>query len=299
MHNSVNITVYARVIRVNEFSPTFSPTQITLSLKEDVAVGTEVLVLNASDLDSGPDGNITYSIVPGASSGLFSLSGARLLLANGLDFEQQSSIVLSVKAVDHPTTGSPKTSNLNLAINLIDVNDNQPQFTSSPLVLEIPDNAVVGIQAAAVTATDRDSGPNGQLEYRMTSNSSALFRLDKDTGGVIPVRSLDLDSLGLDSKTLSMAVFVTDKGSPVRLNNSVNVTLKIVSVNEYSPVLSHPAEITMQLSNQVQIGNTVLQINATDADYGLDGRISYTITAGNSMNVFTLDNSTGKRNFIC
>ncbi len=95
-----------------------------------------------------------------------------------------------------------------------------------------------------------------------------------------------------------MTVFVTDKGSPTALNNSVNLTLRIVAVNEYYPVLKHPAEITMLLGVNVKVGETVIKINATDDDYDVDGLVSCTISDGNSGGVFSINQTTGNSPFI-
>eukprot|EP00794_Sanderia_malayensis_P001197 gene1197-570_t len=92
---------------------------------------------------------------------------------------------------------------------------------------------------------------------------------------------------------VTMTVFRTDKGAPVALNNSVNVTLRIVAVNEYSPVLKHAAQITMLLAADRSVGEQILQINATDDDYDADGRLLFSFTGGNEAGVFNIDNSTG------
>eukprot|EP00794_Sanderia_malayensis_P006712 gene6712-7474_t len=293
IQQSVNITVYIRITRVNEYTPAFNQSHLTVSLTENTAVNTTVLVVNANDLDSGPDGNVSYQIISGDASHHFSLSNAILTVAKALDYETQTSFSLVIQARDNPSSGAPRTSTLTVIVNVIDVNDNAPVFSLSSNVITIPDNAVVGSNAAAITATDADSGRNGQLEYYMTANSSSLFTLDKATGVLYPRRSLDLDILKMTSMEVTMTVFVTDKGAPAALNSPVNVTLRIVAVNEYSPVLKHAAQMTMLLAADKSVGEQILQINATDDDYDADGRLLFSFTGGNKAGVFSIDNSTG------
>ena len=290
---SVDIDVFVRVVRVNEYSPTFSPSAIAISRLEDIPVGSLIMTLNATDADSGPDGNITYSIISGNVNSAFGINAGKLVLQNMLDRETQSSYTLVIAASDSPINSSPKSSTLTINFVVLDVNDNRPTFSQASYILDIPDNAAIGSPAVSVTATDGDAGFNGQLEYIVTSGSSPLFRLDRSTGSFIPLASLDLDSQSLTSKSYPMTVFVTDKGQPFALNNSVNVTLRIVAVNEYVPSVSHSADIVMLLSSSKQVGDWIFKINATDRDFGLDGKLTYTIAAGNEDGMFSLNSTNG------
>ena len=290
---SVDIDVYVRVVRVNEYSPQFTPNAVTLFLKENVLSGSVITTLNATDGDSGSDGNVTYLITSGNKKGVFGMDAENLVLRNRLDHETDPAHSLLITATDNPVTGASRSSTLAVTVRVIDVNDNRPMFSKAFYDFNVPDNAVIGDVVAAVTATDRDSGLNGQLEYTVTSGSTPLFKLDNATGSFIPLASLDLDAQSLTSKSFEMVVFVTDKGEPSRLNNTVNATLRIVAVNEYAPSLSHSADVTMLLRSAARIGSTVFKINATDADFGLDGKITYGISSGNEDSVFSLDSTTG------
>ena len=290
---SVDITVHVRIVRVNEFSPTFSPSTLVVSKKEDIPASSVIAILNARDGDSGSDGNITYVITSGNLNGVFSITSGNLTLKTKLDHETQSNYNLIITASDNPTSGAPKSSTLAVNVNVIDVNDNKPTFSQASYVLEVPDNAAIGTAAVTVTATDRDSGLNGQLEYAIISGANALFRLDQSTGSFIPLASLDLDSQSLVSKSYEMRLFVTDKGQPIALNNTANVTLRIVAVNEYAPSLSHPAYAVMLLHSSKQVGDWLYKINATDGDFGLDGKLAFRILSGNDGAVFALNSTTG------
>ncbi len=106
--------------------------------------------------------------------------------------------------------------------------------------------------------------------------------------------SLDLDATNLPEPMYYFLIHVHDNG--VEIQHSVNITVyaRVVRVNEYAPVLKHPAEITMELSTTKQINNSIIHINATDADNGPDGDISYSISQGNANGVFGINQNTGK-----
>lgn len=52
-----------------------------------------------------------------------------------------------------------------VTINVIDVNDNHPQFTQSIYNVSLYENALPGTKLVQVEATDPDSGIFGQIKY--------------------------------------------------------------------------------------------------------------------------------------
>ena len=52
-----------------------------------------------------------------------------------------------------------------VSITVTDVNDNAPDFgNTGMLYVNVSEGAFVGFSVATVTATDKDSGPNGEFE---------------------------------------------------------------------------------------------------------------------------------------
>ena len=49
----------------NDFNPVFKPITYSVAVNESVAIGSSILRVNASDQDSGPSGQISYSIQSG------------------------------------------------------------------------------------------------------------------------------------------------------------------------------------------------------------------------------------------
>ena len=49
----------------NDFNPVFNPTTYSKTISESVAIGSSILRVTASDQDSGPSGQISYSIQSG------------------------------------------------------------------------------------------------------------------------------------------------------------------------------------------------------------------------------------------
>lgn len=95
-----------------------------------------------------------------------------------------------------------------------DVNDNNPVFYEQrykKLLTEIPEPKTV---VAQVTAFDRDSEINSELEYFIVSGSDSHFRIGQRTGAVSASGSKNLKSQNL--RLFNITVSVSDYGNPPR-----------------------------------------------------------------------------------
>ena len=60
-----------------------------------------------------------------------------------------------------------------MEINILDVNDNIPQFTGLPYKLTVVETAELGTSVGKIQATDKDSGQNAEIVYSL--DDSKLF----------------------------------------------------------------------------------------------------------------------------
>lgn len=123
----------------NDHAPVFIPHLLALApLPEDIAVGTSVARLVASDSDSGQNRDMTYSLSEDSDpDGLFTIDQSGVLsVARLLDRERISQHHLVVIATDHGVP--PLTGSATVQLPLLDVNDNGPEFEAaySPVVFE-------------------------------------------------------------------------------------------------------------------------------------------------------------------
>ena len=297
VQHSANVTVYVTITRVNEYPPVITTPGKSLAIPEEsTAPGTVLYQIHATDLDSGDDGQVSYSISSGNQNGVFSInSQGNLTVEKNIDRETYSGFTLILTASDNAGMASRKQSSVVVVVAISDINDNAPEFIEASYSFDVPENTKIESEAAAVRASDPDYGVNGTVEYSIisaTNDGNTLFRISKSSGSIITRQSLDLDALGLTSKTFVLTVIARDTGQPP-MNNTVNVTLRIVAVNEFVPTVSHFDDIVMELPSSV-IGSTVIDINATDQDYGPDGDLVYSITKGNEDDDFTMNSTSGK-----
>lgn len=70
---SVQTYVHIEVEDLNDNAPVFNPEQYATSISSHAQPGTEILNVIATDQDSGRFGQVTYELLPGDLSTLFSL----------------------------------------------------------------------------------------------------------------------------------------------------------------------------------------------------------------------------------
>lgn len=75
-----------------------------------------------------------------------------------------------------------------LHVNILDINDNSPEFDPNPSgslatyiksVDEGPDS--VGMVIMDVSATDKDHGSNAEIKYSMSGDKHGYFQMDSST----------------------------------------------------------------------------------------------------------------------
>lgn len=135
-------TLIINVIDVNEYDPEFSKLLYSCSFYEDAVVGTTCSApILATDRDAS--GNvITYSLQN--DDGVFTIDpNTGVVSTKGeLDYEQVTFYDVVVLATD---SGVPtRTSTVLLHVTIIDINDNDPVFDESLVVVSFPENTTVG-----------------------------------------------------------------------------------------------------------------------------------------------------------
>lgn len=77
----------------------------------------------------------------------------------------------------------PRSSRVEVFVQVLDENDNNPYFSAEPQFLLISESTLVGEEVARIEAHDADSGEFGKITYLLDRISSqGKFSLDADTG---------------------------------------------------------------------------------------------------------------------
>ena len=115
-----------------------------------------------------------YFISGGNVNNVFRLATSKLnsavyvdLVVNGqLDREYRDRYDLVVEVIDGGDP--PKRGKLNVHIQILDANDNAPEFLQSRYSANLLSNATVGTEVVRVKAKDIDAGENARISYRFS-----------------------------------------------------------------------------------------------------------------------------------
>lgn len=126
---------------VNDNAPEIvDPQEDVVSVREEQPPGTYVVRIRAIDRDNGHNASITYSLLKGRDSdgyGLFSIDAATGIIRTrvALDHEERSIYRLAIAANDG---GKPSKQTVRLLrVEVLNLNDNRPTFTSSSLIYKV------------------------------------------------------------------------------------------------------------------------------------------------------------------
>uniref|UniRef100_A0A8B9NGR8 Cadherin domain-containing protein n=1 Tax=Accipiter nisus TaxID=211598 RepID=A0A8B9NGR8_9AVES len=262
----------------NDHSPYFQDDFVVIGIEENVPVGTLVYTFNAKDGDgSFLNSKIQYSLEKsnmGENPFLIHPSYGTLTTAFPLDRETTRSVILTVSAADQAINLTDRRlDSLAAKIVILDINDNSPNFTSSPLSY-IMEDVEVGFLVHHIIAKDPDEGRNGQVTYHILSgNENKTFVLDKITGTVTSVLWIFLHCAThaqlLDreiQEQYSLTVMALDDGSPA-LSTTQVLTIIVLDVNDETPIFLKQLYKTAVRENQ-HPGEFVIKVEAMDRDAG-------------------------------
>ncbi|XP_062874781.1 protocadherin Fat 4 [Trichomycterus rosablanca] len=278
---SGSATVVVLVDDVNDMVPSFASSSYHTSVSENAPTGSDVMLVNASDADVGPNGAISYRLTGG--DGQFSINPAtgQIITSSLLDRETRASYELLVVASDggHPT---PLSSSATVSVVINDVNDNPPRFHHHPYVTHIPASTAPGSLVFAVTVTDEDSGSNAQLHYSLSGRNSDKFIIDPLRGAITAGERLS------GTSEVTFTVRVKDGGSGPK-SDSTTVTVRFVSGGDFPKIRIKEKSFTF-LENQAL--NTV--VTKVSGQSTRAGSLSYYIASGNLDGAFHIDQLSGE-----
>uniref|UniRef100_A0A3B3DYE0 Protocadherin 1 gamma 31 n=1 Tax=Oryzias melastigma TaxID=30732 RepID=A0A3B3DYE0_ORYME len=223
-----------RITDVNDNPPVFTQRSYNVYLKENGVPGSILFSVSASDLDSGENAKISYSILDSKVQDVSVSSYVYMNSENGsiysmhsFDYEKLKVFEIHVQAKDQ---GSPSlSSNATVHVFILDQNDNAPAviYPSSAALgslshQRMPRSARAGHLVTKVTAVDADSGHNAWISYRLAEATDAsLFSVNLYTGEVRTKRAVSEQ----DDSSQRLILEIKDDGEPLQ---SATVTVSIL-----------------------------------------------------------------------
>lgn len=289
---STIIKVTVSILGVNEAAPAFVAAPYSISLIESSSIAHVLTVpISATDADDGIDGEFSYSIASGAN-GKFDIDSrtGEVRVIGYLDRETVAAYTLTLHATDKGT--SARTGTATLSITITDENDNTPRCTKNVFYASVQEDANNGdaVTDLGPSCSDGDSGANAALTFTINSgNTNGLFSLS--SAGALTIA--DKTQLDYDTENKYTLVLTVADGGTTPKTLSLIVHVAISNVNEGTPTFAS-SPYTKSVSENENPGTSLIDITATDSDTGVFGSLTYSITAGNTNNVFTIHPLTGR-----
>ena len=280
-------TLTVNIIDKNDNVPVFMRSNYNTSIFENRTSSAEVILVSASDADSGSNGLIKYSLDQ-ESTRYFTIDPVTgLIRARNylIDREKNESFTIIVTASDsgEEIVHSSETA---VEVAVMDVNDNAPLFTESDFTLYVYENASIGTVIDTFVVTDADEGLNAQLTFDLTGKGKDSFTWEATRNGVSLKVNAELNSESRDLYHLTLTA--TDSGIPA-LKSSVSLNIMVLDRNEHLPTFERPL-YSYVLSEDVDPGTTVAIIVASDLDPA-DANLTYRFKG--NVSDFKVDEVTG------
>ncbi|XP_061858077.1 protocadherin-12 [Colius striatus] len=282
------------VLDSNDNSPVFAESSLTVEVWEDALPGTHLVTVTATDPDQGPNGEIEYSLSKHAAPEVLSAFSidprtGSIVLRHPLDYEETHAYELDVQARD--LGANPIPAHCKVLVKVLDVNDNAPDVhvtwaARAPVLSEaLPKDSFV----ALVTASDPDSGSNGQVHCSL-SQGYEHFRLKRTTGHSYVL----LTNAALDRELraeYNLTLVARDQGA-LSLAVLKHLTICISDVNDNAPSFEEAAYEAAVAENG-EVPAFLLSVRATDPDLGFNGNITYSIPDSSASGLLSVNPTTG------
>ena len=275
-------TIIINIIDVNDNYPIFSQASYATSLEENLAIGTVVTAVTATDEDLGIDGVIEYLLddVPGSENfGIDNQTGV-IHTIRYIDREVYPHVSLIVIA-NNSLSSRVFHSNVTVNVTMIDLNDQHPSFGRTYIDIYIPESSTIGSAVYNITAVDLDLGAGSKVSYAiLAGNDEQVFMLDAN--GVLSINK----TLDYETKSLySIAVQACDN-SPEVLCNSTTYLIHVVDSNDNVPQFAL-SQYQITVSFLIISGSNISKLELLDID---TNPIEYFIEADNSSGLFRISN---------
>ncbi|XP_068182548.1 protocadherin alpha-3-like [Antennarius striatus] len=267
--------VGVEVMDINDHSPSFPEREKIFEISESVLPGARFQLKPSIDPDSGSFSVQQYKLSPNDHFRLEVKDRGEdgripiLVVQKSLDREAAGSHSLVLTALDGGKP--PKSGNMNILINVLDVNDNAPVFTEDVYSVMLNENVPVGTTVIQVNATDLDDGLNGEVIYSfsnsMNKNILKLFDVNPSTGQVTVKGSIDYE----EKDRYVVEIEASDKGL-APLTTEKSVIIKIVDINDNAPEIE-VTSFSSSIPEDSRPGTTVALISVNDLDSGLNGKV--------------------------
>nr|XP_044599812.1 cadherin-23-like [Equus asinus] len=286
--------VRINVLDVNDNAPTFQKDAYVGALRENEPSVTQLVRLRATDEDSPPNNQITYSIVSASAfSSYFDISVYEgygvISVSRPLDYEQIPNGLIYLMVMAKDAGNPPLNSTVPVTIEVFDENDNPPTFSKPAYFVSVVENIMAGATVLFLNATDLDrSREYGQESIIYSLEGSSQFRINARSGEITTTSLLDRET----KSEYILIVRAVDGGVGHNQKTGIaTVNITLLDINDNHPAWKD-APYYINLVEMTPPDSDVTTVVAVDPDLGENGTLVYSIQPPNKF--YSLNSSTGK-----
>ncbi|XP_027864270.1 protocadherin beta-16-like isoform X2 [Xiphophorus couchianus] len=165
-----------------------------------------------------------------------------------------------------------------VTVEITDINDNAPTFEKAEIKFLISESSAVGATFDLERAVDLDVGVNTLQSYVLKPSGHFLLKLQNHADGTKNVEMVLQKPLDREkNEFISLVLTAVDGGEP-QMSGTMQILITVLDANDNAPVFTQPIYKATVSENSAK-GTVVTTVSASDADQGLNGKITYSITS--------------------
>ncbi|XP_077372754.1 neural-cadherin-like isoform X2 [Festucalex cinctus] len=304
-NKSTSVELAVTITNVKNQPPQWEEESYSVIIPENTARDTPIVTIKATSQLGDP--RVTYNLedgmVPETNMPVrFYLSpnredgSASILVSEPLDYETTPFFSLRVRAQN--VAAVPLAAFTTVYVNITDVNDNVPFFTSSIYEASVTEGAQIGTSVLQVSAHDKDLGHNGEITYSLLSDSSGdhlLFRIEPKLGTIYTEAIFDREARSsylLEVQSVDGQESARPGKNKQPNSDTAYVRIFISDVNDNKPAFVQRL-YEVAVDEDADVGLAVVTVSANDEDEGANAKLRYQITSGNKGGVFDIEPEVG------
>ncbi|XP_028315966.1 protocadherin Fat 2 isoform X1 [Gouania willdenowi] len=281
---SSTVMVEVMIMDENDNPPIFSEEVYRGSVHENSLPLEPIVTMTTTDRDVMLENRlVTCYITDGDALGQFAVVQLEdewgLILKDSLDRERREKYELRVTATDGKFESSVRVN-----VQVLDVNDNSPQCEQLVNTEDVVENSPPNIFLLQVSASDPDTGTNGEISYTLHGPDRDKFRLDQRTGKLFTSAQLDREK----DEEFRLVAKATDGGGR---SCQADIVLRVQDENDNPPRFSSDSYHVTVFDNTT-IRTPVAVLFAKDPDTGINSEVRYSLLEG-EPGFFSLEQFTG------